>query len=321
MSLKLRNALDVGGALKLGRWLRAHEIEIIHAHVARDYSLAALAMCFAPPVTRLVVTRHVSFALGGWQRLVLRRATRVIAVSSAVAERLRAGRFVPDAKLRIIPNGIDWRRLDGCAHDAEAGVRFRRALPTTAKFLIGIVGELSDVKGQDVFVRAAAIIANAAGGVGADAAFVIVGDDRTVDGRQRARLVELIAAHKLQPHVFLCGQMDDLAPLYAALDVFVSASHAEAFGLALAEALGCGVPAVATATDGAKEIVRNGATGKIVSIGDAEALAHAIIELLIDDDARAQMATRAQLDARARFSVKQMVEATERVYREALGES
>src|SRR6267154_3422596 len=89
--LPMRNSLNVATGLKLARFVRQHEIEIVHAHVARDYPLAALAA--RRTGARLVLTRHVLFPLNRIHRLTLRRTVRLIAVSQAVAEELHAQRI------------------------------------------------------------------------------------------------------------------------------------------------------------------------------------------------------------------------------------
>ena len=88
IELPMRNALSVSSGLRLSRFVRERRIEIIHAHVARDYPLAALAA--GRSGARLVLTRHVLFPLSRIHRLTLRRTSRVIAVSGAVADGLRA---------------------------------------------------------------------------------------------------------------------------------------------------------------------------------------------------------------------------------------
>ena len=86
----------------------------------------------------------------------------------------------------------------------------------------------------------------------------------------------------------------------------------------MVEAMACGVPVVATATEGAREIVEDGADGLLVPIGDVDALASAVASLLEDGARRRAFGERASASARARFDLARMVEATERVYEEAV---
>ena len=311
--LPLRNALDAPSAIRLARFLRARRIEIVHAHLARDYPLAALASRLAPG-SKLFITRHVLFPLGRIHSLTLRRAARIIAVSDAVARTLRARRLFPPDKIRTVHNGIDLERFERSAREFNR-IEFRRSTGTTARLVVGTIGELSGVKGQEDFVRAAALVVRT---LGDEAGFLVVGEDASRDGHRRAAIEKLIDELNLGERVRLLGHLEDVAPVLHALDLYVSASRSEAFGLALVEAMACGLPVLATATEGAREIVEEGATGRLVGVGDVEALAESIVALLRNPSERERLGANARLAARQRFSLARMVEATEQLYEETL---
>jgi glycosyltransferase involved in cell wall biosynthesis len=109
--------------------------------------------------------------------------------------------------------------------------------------------------------------------------------------------------------------VEELAQLYCALDVFVSASHTESFGLAIAEAMAAATAVVATETAGARELVKTGETGFLVPIADVNQLAEAILGLLKDRNERIRLGTSAQQIAAANFSIERMIAETETVYR------
>jgi glycosyltransferase involved in cell wall biosynthesis len=310
----LRNALDMRGALKLARLARDVSADIVHAHVARDYTLASFAARRAPGA-RLVITRHVLFPMSRAHRRALSNVSRVIAVSEAVARSLRAQRIFDPEKIRVVANGVDLRRFE------EARAAFEReemeSGATRRPLRVGIVGELSEVKGQEEFVRAAALLADEFAG---RVEFLIVGDDSARSGGYGARLERLVAGLRLTESVRLVRRCDDVAPLVASLDVLVSASRSEAFGMVMVEAAACGVPVVATATEGAREVVAEGSTGLITPIGDAGALASSVASLLRDERLRRSLGARAREAARERFGLERMVAETERVYAEALGD-
>ncbi|HST52450.1 MAG TPA: glycosyltransferase [Pyrinomonadaceae bacterium] len=321
-TLAPRNALDIGGALRLARVAREKKVDVIHAHVARDYLPAAFATRRAR-AARLVVTRHVLFPLSRIHRRSLSNVSRVIAVSGAVERALREQDIFDQKKIRVVANGVDVARFAGARCESEQARReFERARrepgrdATGKTFRVGIVGELSEVKGQEVFVRAASLVYEK---FGASVEFVIAGEDDANAGRYRARVERLITELGLESRVHLKGRCDDVARMLASLDVFVSASRTESFGMAMAEALACGVPVVATATEGAREVVEDGSTGLIVPIGDAAAIAAAVVSLLEDEARRLAFAARASSSARERFALERMVEETERVYAEAVG--
>src|SRR5947209_5559792 len=249
-TLALRNALDIGSALKLARVALDEKVDVIHAHVARDYTLASLAARRAT-AARLVITRHVLFPLSRLHRRALSNVSRVIAVSDAVARSLRAQNLFDPEKIRVVTNGVDVRRFAGAREEFEMSVKKSdESAEKSEKFAekserespegdsarrplrVGIVGELSEVKGQEDFVRAAAVVAERFG----DAVeFVIAGEDATRTGEYRARIERLVSELGLTGRVRLLGRCDDAARLLASLDVLVSASRTGAFGMAMAE--------------------------------------------------------------------------------------
>jgi glycosyltransferase involved in cell wall biosynthesis len=305
VQLPMRNSLNVGSALKLARFVRQHGIEIVHAHVARDYPLAALAARRAG--APLVLTRHVLFPLNRIHRVTLRRTSRVIAVSQAVAEGLQAqGLFDPEKVVRI-HNGIDvdrFGREDVAGHEETAGKKLR----------VGMIGHLAPIKGQEDFIRAARIVC----GVRDNVEFVIAGEDKSRSGEHRRRLEKLIDELGLNRRVSLPGWVEDVASILPTFDLFVSPSRSEPFGLSIVEAMAAGVPVVATMSEGACEIIEDDQTGHLVPIGDVEALASAIGGLLSDAKERNRLSDNARRAVRERFSLERMLEATEEVYRQVL---
>ena len=306
LTLPLRNSLDIAGAVKLRHFARKYQIEIIHAHVARDYPLAALAAGSAGK-TRLVLTRHVLFPLSKLHKLTRRRVSRVIAVSGAVANELKQGEIFHDGQITVIPHGIDLNRF---RHHR----RSHQSAKTSRPLRVGMLGELSPNKGQRDFVRATAIVVRQRD----DVEFVIAGRDQSPERRNRREIEELVEASGLGDRVSLVDSIDDVPAFLADLDLFVSASHSEAFGLAIIEAMACGVPVVATMTPGAREIIEPNKSGRLVPVGGVEDLAKAMLELLSDREQRERLAENAGQMVVKRFSLERMVDLTERVYQEIL---
>ncbi|MDT7540695.1 MAG: hypothetical protein QOE33_599 [Acidobacteriota bacterium] len=313
LTLPLRNALDIESASELARFAREHEIEIIHAHLARDYPPAAFAARLAR-ASRLIITRHVPFALNSLHRFALANVARVICVSEGVARRLREQRIFADEKICVVANGIEFARYDAALANFDRDDYRRTSLHTQARVIVGTVGELSETKGQEDFLRAAAIIARRL----EDVDFLIVGEDNSREQRTRLRLEEMAREEGLRGRVHFRGYAPDLPRVLAALDVYVSASRAEAFGLATVEAAACGACVVATETDGSREIIEDGATGRLVPVGKVEALASALVDLIDNEGERARLSANARASVRERFNLERMIDGTEEVYRVAL---
>ncbi|HKE58222.1 MAG TPA: glycosyltransferase family 4 protein, partial [Pyrinomonadaceae bacterium] len=147
-TLPLRNALDPQSARGLARLVKQQKIEVIHAHMARDYSLAAYAARSSRD-TKLIVTRHVLFPLNSLHRRVLSRANRVIAVSRAVANQLRAQRLIDDQRIAVVPNGIDVERFAVAARQFDRLDVLRQLKLPKDCLLVGSVGELRVLKRHD----------------------------------------------------------------------------------------------------------------------------------------------------------------------------
>ncbi len=130
----------------------------------------------------------------------------------------------------------------------------------------------------------------------------------------RRELEKLVVELGLKDCFYFLGWLDDAEKLLCAMDVFVSASETESFGLAIAEAMAAATPVVATATEGAQEVVENETTGLLVPIGNVERIVEAIGVLLADADTRRAMGQRAQESAHSRFSLKRMVDEIEKIY-------
>ncbi len=312
LELPMRNALSVGSALKLARFARENQIEIIHAHMARDYPLAALAASRSGGIP-LVLTRHVLFPLKKIHRLTLCRVARVIAVSQAVAKVLHAQAIFDERKLAVIHNGIDVEKFSRKQNERASAETARGE--NQERLRVGTIGHLGPIKGHDDFIRAAAIINSQRD----DVDFIIAGEDKSRTGEHRRQIEKLIDDLGLGGRVFLSGWVDDVVHLLSTLDLLVSAARSEPFGLVIVEAMASGVPVVATMTAGAREIIDADKTGLLAPIGDPEALAAAICELLDDPKKRERLADDARRMVSERFSLDRMITRTEQVYQAVLG--
>jgi glycosyltransferase involved in cell wall biosynthesis len=305
-TLPLRNAFDAISAHQLARLVEQQRIEVVHAHMARDYSLAAYATR-RNSTSKFVVTRHVLFPLNRFHKRTLAGASRVIAVSEATAKYLMSQSLVPPEKIAVIRNGIDVERFKQVR--GRTDYRASLAVPGDCK-LVGTIGELRRLKRHHDFIKAAAIVARD----DPSAYFVLAGSPTSSDEVQRESLEQLVSELGLKERFRFLGWLGDSAPLLGALDVFVSASETESFGLVIAEAMASGAVVVATATDGAREIISEGETGLVVPIGAVDQMATAITALLADDQRRREFAARGEERVAELFSLERMVNEIEKLY-------
>lgn len=312
LELSLRNAIDARSADRLAAFVRNRKIEVVHAHMARDYPIAAYAALRNSP-SSFIITRHVLFPLSRLHKLTLARVARVIAVSEAVGKQLRAEKLVPPEKITVVHNGVDIARFDSALErfDRQGFCRSWELAPE--KLLIGSIGTLDPLKGHEEFLQAAAQI----GKNRPEAHFIVAGIDVTPGEINKRRLELMIRDLGLIGRVTMIGKMEDITPLYCALDVLVSASRTESFGLAIAEAMAAETPPVATKTEGAQEIIKGGVTGFLVPLGDVNSIASTVEGLLKDTEKRMSIGRKARADIRDRFSLERTVDVTEAIYLEA----
>ncbi|RKZ11331.1 hypothetical protein DRQ50_13820 [bacterium] len=176
--------------------------------------------------------------------------------------------------------------------------------------MIGVVGRLCPSKGLDVLLRAVAILLPDH----PDLRLLLVGD-APPGSSYGDELVRLAGAEGLAGAVTFCGYVPGADRGMADLDILVVSSAAEPFGLVSLEAMAHGVPVVATTGGGSPELVRHGREGFLVTPGDPAALAASLDRLLQDPELRTAMGRRGRYRVRSRFTLPDMLDATEDLYR------
>jgi glycosyltransferase involved in cell wall biosynthesis len=229
---------DVSVVGQLRRLIRAGDFDLVHTHLYRACVHGRVAARLAG-VPNVVATEHslgdgviegrrASTAVRALYVASERLGQATIAVSEAVAGRLRAW-GVPDARISVIPNGID-----------PAEFRYDAALRRSARARLGIapdalviggVGRLEPSKRFDRLIRAVREVPGVT--------LLLVGD-----GSARAALQQEAARHGVTDRVVFAGAVSHVREQLCAMDIFASPSDQETFGLAVLEALACGLPAV-----------------------------------------------------------------------------
>lgn len=309
LEIKIKNALDVFAARKIAKFIKKNQIEIVHAHTGKDYLPASLAVRFSSNA-KLILTRHVLFPLKNAQKYSLKNVSKVIAVSSAVEANLQKT-FLKE-KIVTIPNGIDvenWANVEKTRLREE--FRFENNIPFDAQVL-GTVGELKHLKGQQDFILAAQIVVKKF----PETHFIIVGKDNSYDKSFRRELKRLVKTFDLEQNFSWFDWIEDTKPLLSSLDIFVSPSHSESFGLAILEAMASGCAIISTETEGAKELFGNEENGILTHVKNPVNLAEKICEILENKEKITKLGKNAQKRAKENFGLEKMISETEKIYRE-----
>ena len=242
--------------------LNTRRFDLIYVNGPRVLPAAALAARDHVPILFHAHNRLNSGSaarLVGWS--IGHSEATVVACSNYVAQPL-AG-YAQNGRLYVVPNGT-----------LDAGFR-ERAFGLGRSWRIGLIGRISPEKGQEVFLRAVALLAPEFPA----ARFVICGAPIIPAGKYLDLVSELARG---LPVEFL-GWRDDIAAVLAELDLLVVPSRDEGLGRVVLEGFSAGVPVVAFATGGLPEVVTESETGFLVAQATPEALAARIREIVLSD--------------------------------------
>ena len=139
------------------------------------------------------------------------------------------------------------------------------------------------------------------------------------DGPARQELERQAQQLKIDQCITFTGHLRDVRPMLAALDVFVLPSLREGMPFSVLEAMGAGLPVVATTVGGVPEVVDEGETGLLVPPRNASALTQATLALLNDADRRTRMGAAALRKVHSQFTMDRMIENTEKALLAAIG--
>jgi sugar transferase (PEP-CTERM/EpsH1 system associated) len=295
---------------RLGALFRELRPDVVHTHQigALFYAGPAARRCGVPVVVHTEHGKHYDRGRTRWLgRLAACTASRFFCVSADIAASAAERRIVPRRKLHVVSNGIDIDRFRDRG-DGEA-VRAALGIPLGAP-VIGTVGRLTEVKRQDLLIRAFGRLRARRD----DAHLLLVGD-----GPWMGRLRELAAELGLAERVHFVGYQDRPAPYLRVMDVFVLSSRSEGMPLSVLEAWAAGLPVIGTRVGGLPELIDDGRTGLLVDFADEGALARAACDLIDDPGLAARLGEAGRDQVESRFSLRRMADEYHRHYHEILG--
>lgn len=305
-------------SLKLEKIIREKQVDIVHARSRAP----AWSAYFAAKNTgvRFVTTFHGVYGLNAPLKkrynAIMTKGERVIAVSHFVADHIHTHYRVPEERIRVIHRGADTnifapervmpRRMAELAKEWQ--------VPDDDRPIIVIPGRITRWKGQDVAIRALALLPHR------NFLCLMVGDHQK-HPEYSDELTKLVNDLKLGGLVRMVGDTPYMAEAYQLSTLVVAPSiEPEAFGRVAIEAQAMGRPVIATKHGGAMETIMDGDTGWLVEPGNAEALSKAVGHALsLDAEEKGRISQNAIWNARTNFSTAVMQENTLAVYRELLG--
>lgn len=295
---------DAGALARLVRYVRRHDIQLLHAHSTAVFTAAA-ASVFAP-WPAVVWHDHFGRDIGQrrpWPyRPLASRIAGVIAVSSLLADWASAALGVPAERIRYIPNFVV----------PPSGGTAVPTLPGVPGFRIVCVANWREQKDHATLLEAFALVMRRAPA----AHLLLVGTESQDAYGERIR--QDISRLGLQAHVTRLGYRPDVAALLTGADIGVLSSRSEGLPLALLDYGRAGLAVVATSVGQCAEVLDHGRAGALVKPGSPDDLASAIVGLLEHAEGRASAARAFQARVASVYSPERAVHQVCQLYQVVL---
>jgi len=306
IDLPMRSRLDVSQVRELARLLRGG-YDVLHTHTVRSAMIGSVAAWRAgTPMVHHVhgrTDRNTESPLrdrvnSTVERMSLRHAQRLIAVSEHTADHLRRLGHA-SSRIRTVPNGVpcmeavaDWQ-------------------PPGRPWVIGMAALFRPLKGLDVLIEALAALH----------AMGLPVQLRAIGGFEseayRRQILDAVSDRGLAGHVHWTGFTREVTAELAKVDVLVLPSlYGEGLPMVVIEAMAAGLPVVASASEGIHEALDEGRAGVLVAPGDAQALTQALADLIADPQRAQQLARAGLRRQREHYSDVAMARQVALVYRE-----
>lgn len=277
------------------------DIDVIHSHTRITQVIGKI-------ISNTLGCAYVSTCHGYFKKRLGRRlfpcwGEEVIAISKQVMEHLEDDFKVRPDVIKLVESGIDIAHFSSKDNYAVTNIRDRFADSNTK--LIGLIGRLSDVKGQDVLIKTMAEIVK----IRTDVRCLLVGQ-----GKFEAELIALIERLNLSEYVEIVPAVNDTRNYLHAFDAAVMPSRQEGLGLSILEAQAAGCPVVATNVGGIPSIIEHEVSGLLATSENYHQLAEHVLRLLDDSQLRKDVKEKAYAQVSQKFSSERMVEEVVAIY-------
>lgn len=276
------------------KYIIKHKIDVIHCQSMSALKFSII-LKFIKPKIKIVHTVHATNMYVNYSNIDIFLdkvfTNNLIAISNSVKNEILS-RNIPCKKVNLIYNGIDFSKF-----------KFKTKKINREKINIGCVARLDyKVKGQDVLINAVGEIKNKYPNIRC----YIAGGATHDNDKNLNYLKHLVDGLGLNDNIYFLGNVDNVKQFLEGIDIFILPSRHEGFGIALIEAMACGIPVIASNVDGPKEIIDENKYGYLFKNGDCMDLAIQIEKLISENDTN--KLKDSYDNARNRYDINIMVE-------------
>jgi len=310
------------GLFKLIRFVREEQIDIVHTFLFGANILGNLAAKLAGAPFIISGRRDTGIHREGrWRhrqayRFAHRLADRVFTVSNSVSDVVHRYEGVEPDRIITIYNGIDVCKSQGHSIKSQSHKVIKSQVKKSLgikenEFVVGMIANISWVKGHRNFIEAARLILEEIPNV----KFLIIGDGPLLKSHKSQ-----VTSHKLKDKILFLGKRQDVGELLSIMDVSVNASYSEGMSNTILESMALEVPVVASNVDGNRELVVDNQTGFLVQVEDIYTMKEKIAFLLRNKEIAGQMGQNARRIIEKKFNLSEMVNRYENAYINLLNE-
>jgi len=263
--------------IKVVSIIKNGKYDLIHTHASKDLWLLVPALKLIKSKIPLVLTKHVGSFIKKTDKMhnwLYSRVNYAIAISRVIKDNLLETTALDENKIVLHYNGVDPEKYDPTKVDP---MKARKELNIKEdELLLGMVARFSAGKGHENFLLVAKELSIKYNYL----KFIIVGEASKGEDAYAKEIKNLADDYGLY-NVIFAGFRTDMPQVLSAMDIFIFPSHAEAFGVALVEAMAMAKPSVSTSSDGILDITIDNETGYLFKKDDPADL-KSKLELLIN---------------------------------------
>lgn len=280
--------------IKLARFILTNKIDLVHVQFSKDLWIVVPALKLINPRIPLIFTKHLGSYISKKDFLhkwIYGRVNCATAISEVIRKNLIETTPLKEENIMLLHNGVDLSRFTPKLYNPT---KVRKELNLAINdFVFGMISRISPGKGHEEVILAANELVQRNENV----KIVFVGTSEEKEKHHEEHLRSLIKQNNLHDKVIFTGFRKDIPELLSAFDVFLFPSRAEAFGIALIEAMAMGKPNIVCLTDGVNDIVRENETSLTFSRGDTEKLSEHMQKLISDSELRDKLASNSLIRA------------------------
>lgn len=302
--INMNSPFDIKAAKKIAKYCKENNIDLIQTHFLRENYIAVLSKIFNPKI-KVIWTAHLiaenNKIIQFFNKIFSKFVSKIVCVSKAVKKSLEE-EGIERSRLKTIYNGVDteyFKPIKDSFLRQELNINEKTLVLTT-------ISRFNKEKGHSFLIDAIRELKNHI----KDFKLLLVGE-----GEEEDIVREKVEKYNLNDNIIFLGYKENILPILAITDIYLSPSKNEAISFSILEALSCNKVVIATEVGGVPEIFEKGDVGELVPYGEPEEFAKTILHLYNNKEIYESKRRNSRRVVELNFSLKNMVQETFQLYK------